>query len=49
LSVPVLVFAAPDFPENRALALRAGAADFVTSHAHLYRRMYDIVDAVTLA
>jgi hypothetical protein len=46
--VPVLVFAAPGYPENRALALRAGAAEFVTTHARLYRRMYDIVDAVTL-
>ena len=47
-SVPVLVFAAAEYPENRAAALRAGAADFVTTHDDPYRRMYDIVDAVTV-
>jgi CheY-like chemotaxis protein len=46
--VPVVVFAAPGHPENRATAMRAGAADFVTTHLDLYERIYTIVDAVAL-
>ncbi|MCP4305011.1 MAG: hypothetical protein GY788_09090 [bacterium] len=45
-NVPVLEFAAADYPENRATALRTGAADFVTTYEDLYRRIYEIVDAV---